>query len=271
MVEKSYLFSLNYENRMSEKEFIKEILKEFDDSELVGIGIYVNNNPYNLEMLLYLNFQKSEKRFEDWLNINYKNKRRLFNYFIDDILASAFTNGYNFATFIDEKDVDMTITNEANLIFLYPDKESMKSLWKTGIVEGNGTIFLSHSSKDKNVVDKIFNEIQKHNIRAWYDKYEIEPGDSITDKINDGLNNSDIGILCISRNFLNSEWAKGELKYFIQRRMRSVKKDFICLNFDVPHDELPPLVQDYKYIDMKEDNAIDILIKTLKKSLSENK
>ena len=44
----------------------------------------------------------------------------------------------------------------------------------------------------------IFNEFQKSQISAWYDKYEIEPGDSITEKINQGLDESDIGIICIS-------------------------------------------------------------------------
>ena len=45
-------------------------------------------------------------------------------------------------------------------------------------------------------------------------------------------------------------------------------KTFIIVNFDVPHDELPPLVQDYRYIDFKEKDAIDVLINTLQKKLN---
>ena len=48
-------------------------------------------------------------------------------------------------------------------------------------------VFLSHSSKDKKVVDEIFNQFQINEIDAWYDKYQIEPGDSVTEKINQGL------------------------------------------------------------------------------------
>lgn len=116
----------------------------------------------------------------------------------------------------------------------------------------------------------IFNEFQKSQISAWYDKYEIEPGDSITEKINQGLDESDIGIICISSNFLNapSGWTKSELNFFIQRRMRNQDKTFIIVNFDVPHDELPPLVQDYRYIDFKEKDAIDVLNYTLQKKLN---
>ena len=31
----------------------------------------------------------------------------------------------------------------------------------------------------------LFNELQKSEIDAWFDRYEISPGDSITDRIND--------------------------------------------------------------------------------------
>ncbi len=265
MSEKSYIFALNYGERTKEKCFIKDILKRYDINTLVGAGIFVNNNPYNLELVLFLNFIKNDNDFEEWLNNNYKNKKRVYNYFHTDLFESFATKGYNLATFCDENTVDMIVTSEANDIFLFPDKKGMKSIWKTGIVEGNIKVFLSHSSKDKNIVDKIFNEVQKNEIRAWYDKYEIKPGDSITDKINEGLENSDIGIICISKNFLNSStgWPKSELNYFIQRRMRSNKNDFICINLDVPHEELPPLVQDYRYIDINQEDGLEILINTL--------
>lgn len=267
MSDKSYIFALNYGERMEEKKFIKDILKRYDTDTLVGAGIYVNNNPYNFEMLLHLNFENNDNDFEEWLNINYKNKKRVYNYFHNDIFESFATRGYNVTTFIDGDTVDMAITSQANHIFLFPDKQGISSIWQTGVAEGNFMVFLSHSSKDKKVVDKIFNEVQKNQIRAWYDKYEIQPGDSITDKINDGLANSDIGVICISKNFLNSStgWTKNELNYFIQRRMRSGDNDFICLNLDVPYEELPPLVQDYRYIDMNQEDAIEVLINTLRK------
>lgn len=34
-----YIFSLDYGNRMEEKEFIKAVLREFDSNTLVGCGI----------------------------------------------------------------------------------------------------------------------------------------------------------------------------------------------------------------------------------------
>ncbi len=270
MNNKSYIFELSYAEREAEKIFIKKILNKFDITTLVGAAIFVNNNPYNLEMLLYLNFEKDAEKFDEWLNNNYSNKKRIYNYFHEDLLLESFRHkGYNIATFTDDTTVDGIITKENNEVFLFPDKESISSIWKSGVAKKKFMVFLSHSSKDKGIVDKIFNEVQKNEISAWYDKYEIQPGDSITDKINEGLEKSDIGIICVSKNFLNSStgWTKSELNYFIQRRMRRNKNDFIIINFDVPHDELPPLVQDYRYIDMREKDSLVILMNILKKRI----
>lgn len=265
MKTKMYIYSLEYSNRLNEKIFIKDILKNFDTNTLVGCGIFVNNNPYNLELLFFASLAKDVDRFENFLKNRYPNKKRIFNYFLNEFLSKK----YNSTTFIDDFSVDLTITEEANHIFLFPCKERLNNILGSGLdVKKAPRVFLSHSSKDKMMVDIIFNEFQKNQISAWYDKYQIEPGDSISDKINEGLDKSDIGIICISKNFLNSSsgWTKNELNYFIQRRMRNPDKVFIILNFDVPHEELPPLVQDYKYIDYKEGDAINILIKALEKS-----
>jgi hypothetical protein len=268
---KVYIFSLEYGDRLNEKNFIKEILRNFDPDTLVGCGIFVNNNPYNLELLFFASLAKDIDRFEDFLKNRYANKRRVFNYFLDDIVASFSSRGYNINTFIDDFCVDLAITEDANEISLFPCKEKLNSIFGSNLnVKREPRVFLSHSSKDKEMIDIIFNEFQKSEISVWYDKYQIEPGDSITDKINEGLDNSDIGIICISNNFLNSSsgWTKNELHYFVQRRMHDSKKVFIILNFDVPHDALPPLVQDYKYIDFKENDAINTLVDILKKRLN---
>ncbi|MGG1672481.1 toll/interleukin-1 receptor domain-containing protein, partial [Paenibacillus sp. NRS-1783] len=266
------MFYLSYGERTKEKDFIKAILRKYDINVLIGAGIYVNNNPYNFQMLLYLNFSIDTSEFEDWITIHYPDKKRRFNYFIGDIVESIKSKGYNIATFIDEKTVDLIIVSGTNEIFLFPERGDFDQLWNNDILKRELNVFLSHSSKDKKFVDSIFNELQLREIRAWYDKYEIQPGDSIVDKINEGLSKSDIGIICISKNFLNSPsgWTKSELNYFIQKRMRSGETNFICLNFDVDHDDLPPLVQDYRYIDMTDSNGMITLVDTLKKKIHEH-
>ncbi len=266
MIKRGYIISLNYGERMKEKEFIKLVFRKYNRQQLVGAGIYVNNNPYNLQLLLYLNFSIDTSEFEQWMLSNYPEKSSRFNYFIGNIEDSISNRGYNIATLVDEDTVDLVITKEANGIFLYPDRELLSSGWTNNILQNDLKVFLSYSSHDKNIIDNFINDLQIHGINASYDKYEIRPSDSIVDKINNGLDNCDAGIICVSKNFMNfsTGWTKSELNHYIKKRVRSGKSDFICLNFDVNHEDLPPLVQEYRYIDLRDDAAKSILIDTLK-------
>lgn len=267
---KTYIFRLDYGKRMEERTFIKDVLSTFDKNTAVGCGMFVNNNIYSLEFLFFVSLEKDFERFDKFIKDKYIAKKRALNFFMNDIIDSFADRGYNVATFVDCEQVDLFITDQPNELFLWPSEAALDEIWKSK----NGTkrlhkVFLSHSSKDEKVVDMLFDEFQKSAISAWYDKYQIEPGDSITDKINEGLKESELGIICISNSFLDSStgWTKSELNYFVQRRMNNPEKMFIIVNIDVPHSELPPLVQDYKYIDLKRDDAVEVLIETIKKRL----
>lgn len=74
-------------------------------------------------------------------------------------------------------------------------------------------IFISHASKDKeNVVEPLINCLENAGIsNIWYDKYQIEEGHSIIRKINEGLENSKIGIVIITPHFIKKPFTKWEL------------------------------------------------------------
>ena len=48
-------------------------------------------------------------------------------------------------------------------------------------------VFLSHSSKDKEVVRDIAEQLRANDLNVWFDAWEIRPGDSIPAKIEEGL------------------------------------------------------------------------------------
>ena len=156
METKIYIFSLDYGNRMEEKEFIKAVLREFDSNTLVGCGIFVNNNPYCLELLFFASLEKDTDRFEDFMKKHFNDKQRVFNYFFDDIIESFYKRGYNVKTFIEADEVDFIITDEPNGLFLFPSKEIVNKTWESNReIKRTPKVFLSHSSKDKEIVDEI--------------------------------------------------------------------------------------------------------------------
>ncbi|CAI8903082.1 hypothetical protein [Bacillus pseudomycoides] len=92
----SYLFELNYGERMKEKAFIASVLNRYDIKTLVGASLIVNNNPYGFEFYLHLTFQGGVTEFEEWLRTNYIHYfqgSRKYNYFLDDVLFSMGKKG----------------------------------------------------------------------------------------------------------------------------------------------------------------------------------
>lgn len=267
IVEHTFIIHLDYGNRADERKFVADVLDRFDRNTLCGANIFVNNNPYCLELLLSLNFEKDGDKFEEWLKTNYPSKSREYRLLFADITFAMATKGYSLCGLGDSSMLDFQMSSDANGIFLFPDRKVISSIWERPSPASAFSVFLCHSSADKPLVDKVFNELHKAEIRAWYDRYEIEAGDSITDKINDGLRSSKFGLFFMSKNFFDRQagWPIKEANYFFQKSTRAEKKTYIVLNIDLNLDELPPLLQDSRFIDMNAPSAIKEIVEILKK------
>lgn len=73
------------------------------------------------------------------------------------------------------------------------------------------TVFISYSSKDKEFVEKLALDLKKMGVGVWFDKWEIKVGDSIVEKINQGIKTNDFLAIVLSPTSVNSEWVKKEL------------------------------------------------------------
>jgi hypothetical protein len=184
--DRMYLLPLDYGNRVGEREFIREILRRYDKDTLVGCVLPVNNRPYRLQAFLGLNFWDKGDDFEQWLGKVHPGRRREFRLLFDEMANAVFQRGFNVVTFCDEEMLDVVMSGETNEIFFFPDRAQVDATFGVPIVDAAFTVFLSHSSRDKPVVDRVFESLHTAGIRAWYDRYQIEPGDSISEKINAG-------------------------------------------------------------------------------------
>jgi hypothetical protein len=93
-------------------------------------------------------------------------------------------------------------------------------------------VFLSHSSRDKNTVREIAARLQNDGLKVWFDEWLIRPGDSIPSKVEQGLENSRVLVLCMSANALGSEWAELETGTFRFRDPLNKNRRFITLRLD---------------------------------------
>jgi len=98
--------------------------------------------------------------------------------------------------------------------------------------------FLCHSSKDKRVVRQIASTLAKVGVPIWYDEWEIEAGDSITRKINDGLASASNLVVFLSSASLSSNWVQRELNSTLMKQISTNKIRIIPVKLErceVPH------------------------------------
>ena len=74
------------------------------------------------------------------------------------------------------------------------------------------TVFLSHSSDDKEVVREIAAGLHRYRLNVWFDEWEIRAGDSLRKKIfKDGLEACDVFLVLVTTSSLKSNWVQEEL------------------------------------------------------------
>jgi hypothetical protein len=73
-------------------------------------------------------------------------------------------------------------------------------------------VFVSHASEDKDEIARpLVEALRAKGITVWFDEYELNLGDSLPRKIEQGLRESRHGLVIMSKNFFQKEWPKKEL------------------------------------------------------------
>ena len=96
----------------------------------------------------------------------------------------------------------------------------------------NYDVFLSHSSKDKDIVRDVAERLRADGLRVWFDEWILKPGDSIPAKIEEGLEQSRVLVLCMSAQAFGSDWAQLEAGTFRFRDPLNQERRFIPLRLD---------------------------------------
>lgn len=73
-------------------------------------------------------------------------------------------------------------------------------------------LFISHASEDKaDFVEPLVEALRAAGFEVWYDRYELTLGDSLLQKISQGLRECDFGVVVLSPDFFRKKWTQAEL------------------------------------------------------------
>lgn len=132
------------------------------------------------------------------------------------------------------------------------------------------SVFISYSTKDSEFVTRLSAELVKNRIQVWLDKWEMQPGDSLIDKIQSGLSDSSYLLVVLSNNSVDSEWCKKELNSGLMRELNEKKVVVIPILLD--NCKVPLFLQEKVYADFRTDfdSGFKSLLRPLSKLFSEH-
>jgi hypothetical protein len=107
--------------------------------------------------------------------------------------------------------------------------------------------FLSHSSHDKPFVRKLATDLNEAGIGVWLDEQKILVGDSIADKIGQGLAESDFFIIILSKDSTESQWVKKELDQALVTEIE--RRKVTILPIKLSDCTIPSVIKEKKYAD----------------------
>jgi hypothetical protein len=109
--------------------------------------------------------------------------------------------------------------------------------------------FLSHSSKDKGFVRRLAADLVAHGVKVWIDEQRILVGDSIPEKIAQGLAESDFFLIVVSHNSVESPWVKKELSSALVHEIERRKVAVLPIKLDDAR--MPDSINDKHYADFR--------------------
>ena len=86
-------------------------------------------------------------------------------------------------------------------------------------------VFICHASEDKrSFVQPLADALKKAGLKVWYDRFELKLGDSLREKIDQGLAKSQYGIVVASKAFFKKRWPQSELDGLVARQNSEGRK-----------------------------------------------
>lgn len=124
--------------------------------------------------------------------------------------------------------------------------------------------FISHSAKDKPFVRRLAADLVANGVKVWLDEQRILVGDSIPEKIAQGLAESDLFLLVISENSVASPWVKKELSNALVNEIERRKVTVMPIKLD--NAAVPDSIKDKLYADFRGsyDDGLKNLLNSIK-------
>jgi len=112
-------------------------------------------------------------------------------------------------------------------------------------------VFVSHAHEDKAKAETLARALREEGMDAWFDKWEIQPGDSLIQKIfEEGLRDCEVFLILLSKASVQSAWVREELDAATIRRIEGTTRVIPIL---LEKCDIPIALRSLLWLDMTRD------------------
>lgn len=124
--------------------------------------------------------------------------------------------------------------------------------------------FISYYSGDAQFVDRLERDLTLRELFVWRDEREVDIGDSLSGRIQEGLGQSYCFIVVLSPEAVARPWVLEELRAAFAMRLAGELKILPVLHKECT---IPPFLSDYRYVDFRDGQRYEESIALLERSI----
>jgi hypothetical protein len=118
-------------------------------------------------------------------------------------------------------------------------------------------VCISHARSDRDVAEHIALALRAVKFDVWFDSWQLEPGDSITTKVREGLSASDFLLVLLSPASVDSHWVRDEITLGLSEELR--QRSITVVPALIKDCDVPPALQSYMRVDLRGDRERGLL------------
>ena len=142
--------------------------------------------------------------------------------------------------------ISARVEGSAELLALIRERLSPEDLEKMTMIEvkysSTHKAFLSYAWEDRVLARRIAEALQGNGIETWWAEWEIRAGDSLRQKIDQGLANCTDFLVLLTPRSINKPWVNQEMDAGLVRKIESQAR-FVAIRQDLSPSDLPPLLR----------------------------
>lgn len=232
-----------------------------------AVTLFVSNNPYDL--CAYICLEDISKNTHQINDILKKSKAETItekgvDEFFNDIRKGRKFNVKYIPADISRESIELIFKNS----FWFSEINKLKEKgYDSSVNTKRKKLFISYCHANKKIVYSITDKLENHGMDLWINKKSIEYGENITRSICSGINESDLAILFLSKEIINSNFSQFELENVISNMINKTMGCFMVKLDDVNVNDIMPSLSNYLYYDFNGDSDIDKLVEAIIKRI----